>query len=69
MSVPGLINIPTHSLINLGFSLTNDIHYQLDAETLANQTVSKGQGNFSDTGALVSILVNLPVEVRKINSL
>ncbi|MFM2360486.1 MAG: phosphoenolpyruvate carboxykinase, partial [Bacteroidota bacterium] len=53
MSVPGLINIPTHSLINLGFSLTNDIHYQLDAETLANQTVSKGQGNFSNTGALV----------------
>jgi phosphoenolpyruvate carboxykinase (ATP) len=53
MSVPTLLAIPTNALINLGLQFTNNIHYQLPPEELAQQTVDRGEGNICSTGALV----------------
>lgn len=53
MAVPGIFSIPTHQLVQAGFQLSGDIHYQLSPEELTEQTVSRGQGWICDKGALV----------------
>jgi len=53
MSVPMMPVIPKNILINLGLQMTGDIYYQLSPEELTEQTLQRGQGVLSDTGALV----------------
>jgi phosphoenolpyruvate carboxykinase (ATP) len=53
MSVPTTIALPKSGLLNLGLRIGEDIHYQLGPEELAAQAVARGEGVYSDTGALV----------------
>jgi phosphoenolpyruvate carboxykinase (ATP) len=53
MSVPTMLAIPTNALINVGLKFSNNIHYQLSAKALVQQTVDRGQGSICTTGALV----------------
>jgi phosphoenolpyruvate carboxykinase (ATP) len=53
MAVPTMLAFPKNALINLGLTLTTDIHYQLSPEELTAQTVSRGEGKINDTGALI----------------
>src|SRR5437763_4503526 len=52
MSVP-TIAIPTHKLLKIGLRAANNIHYQLSPEELVRDTIRLGEGELSDTGALV----------------
>src|SRR5580704_9371374 len=52
MSVP-TIAIPTHNLVRLGLHISDSIHSQLSAEELAGHVLQRGEGELSDTGALV----------------
>ena len=51
MAIPETL-IPAHSFLKLGLRHSENIHYQLGPETLAEQTVLLGQGVYNDTGAL-----------------
>lgn len=53
MSVPTMFAIPKKTLINLGLTLSENIHYQLSPEELTEQTVQRGEGVLNDTGALL----------------
>ena len=53
MSVSAMLAIPKNALLNLGFSNTENVHYQLDPDTLTEQAVKRGDGVLNDTGALV----------------
>ena len=53
MSVPTMLTIPKHALINLGIQMAADIYYQQSPEDLVDQTLQLGQGVLNDTGALV----------------
>jgi phosphoenolpyruvate carboxykinase (ATP) len=53
MSVPTMIAMPKSALVNLGLTLSNDVHYQLSPEELTEQTLLRGEGVLNDTGALV----------------
>ncbi|MEP7251077.1 MAG: phosphoenolpyruvate carboxykinase (ATP) [Ginsengibacter sp.] len=53
MSIPTPFAIPRNLLFNLGFKSAENIYYQLSPEELINQSVEKGEGVLSDTGALV----------------
>lgn len=48
-----MLAISTASLQSIGIHPNQPIHYQLTPETLAEQTVARGEGRLSDTGALV----------------
>lgn len=52
MQVHTSIKIPTQQLQHLGLSLNPQIHYQLSPEELSEQTVLRGEGKLSSTGAL-----------------
>ncbi|MBI1341442.1 MAG: phosphoenolpyruvate carboxykinase (ATP) [Terrimonas sp.] len=45
--------LPTESLIRIGITATESIHYQLSPEELVQDTLRLGQGRLNDTGALV----------------
>ena len=51
MSIP-TISIPSEKLLQMGFSESTNIHYQLTPEELIEQAVDRNQGVLSDTGAL-----------------
>lgn len=54
MSIPStMLALPKKALINIGLKLSENIHYQLSAEELTNQTVKRNEGLLNDTGALV----------------
>ena len=53
MSVPTMLAIPKAILFNLGLKSAENIFYQLSPEELISQSVAKGEGVLSDTGALV----------------
>ncbi len=53
MSVPTIIAMPKKALVNLGLKLSADVHYQLPPAELTQQTIQRGEGVLSDTGALV----------------
>src|SRR5450432_1555105 len=53
MSVPTMLVFPRNMLFNLGLKSAENIFYQLSPEELVNQSVEKGEGVLSDTGALV----------------
>lgn len=53
MSIPTLFNLPKNLLFNLGLKSAENIYYQLPPEELISQSVEKGEGVLSDTGALV----------------
>ena len=53
MSVPTMLAVPRGLFINLGLKSAENIFYQLPPEELISQSVSKGEGILSDTGALV----------------
>lgn len=46
------ITYPKKELLNIGISLSN-VHYQLPSEELIQDTLRRGEGKLSDTGALV----------------
>lgn len=52
MSVP-TISIPRENLVRLGLKTTETLHYQLTPEELVQDTLRLGEGELSDTGALV----------------
>ncbi len=52
MSIPQTIQIPTEKLLQLGIAESVNIHYQLQPEELAEQTLQRNQGTLNDTGAL-----------------
>ncbi len=52
MSVP-TATIPTKNLLKIGLKNTENIHYQLSPEELAQDTVRIGEGVINDSGALV----------------
>jgi phosphoenolpyruvate carboxykinase (ATP) len=52
MSVP-TIAIPTHNLVRLGLRISDSIHYQLNPEELECAVLQRGEGELSDSGALV----------------
>lgn len=45
--------VPKSSLLKLGFTNADNIHYQLDPDTLTKQAVDRGDGVLNDTGALL----------------
>src|SRR6476659_8570477 len=47
------IAIPEMELSNIGLNLKQTIHYQLSPEELVQDTIRIGDGQLSDTGALV----------------
>jgi phosphoenolpyruvate carboxykinase (ATP) len=47
------VSIPERSLLNLGITNTETIHYQLTPEELVQDTLRRGEGKLNDTGALV----------------
>ena len=51
MSAP-VMGLPLKKLMNLGLKVTGSIHYQLSAEELVSQSVSRSEGRLTDTGAL-----------------
>ena len=53
MSIPTLFSLPKNLLFNLGLKSAENIYYQLSPEELISQSVEKGEGVLSDTGALV----------------
>jgi phosphoenolpyruvate carboxykinase (ATP) len=53
MSIPTMLAIPKKALINIGLKISEDIHYQLSAAELAEQTLKRGEGELNNTGALV----------------
>lgn len=53
MSIPTLFILPKNLLFNLGLKSAENIYYQLSPEELISQSVEKGEGVLSDTGALV----------------
>lgn len=53
MSVPTMVSVPFNALINAGLKNTSTIHYQLSAAELITQTIARGEGKVSNTGALV----------------
>lgn len=53
MSIPTLFSLPKDLLFNLGLKSAENIYYQLSPEELINQSVEKGEGVLSDSGALV----------------
>jgi phosphoenolpyruvate carboxykinase (ATP) len=53
MSVPTLTTLPEKALLNLGLKLAHNVHYQLTASELIEQTIHRGQGVLNNTGALV----------------
>ena len=53
MSVPTMLAIPKNALVNLGLSIAENIHYQLNPAELTEQTVQRGEGVLNDTGALL----------------
>lgn len=52
MSVPTMV-IPRKNLVNLGLKNTENIHYQLSPEELAQDSIRIGEAVLNDTGALV----------------
>src|SRR5689334_8076531 len=52
MSVP-TIAIPTQKLLKIGLRATNNVHYQLPAEELVQDTLRIKEGTLNNTGALV----------------
>ncbi len=53
MSVPTMLAIPRAVLFKIGLKSAENIFYQLSPEELISQSVAKGEGVLSDTGALV----------------
>src|SRR5674476_1529010 len=53
MSVPSRFAIPKNMLLNIGLKSAENIFYQLSPDELIKQSVEKGEGVLSDTGALV----------------
>ncbi|MBK7883984.1 MAG: phosphoenolpyruvate carboxykinase (ATP) [Chitinophagaceae bacterium] len=53
MSIPTMLAIPKKALINIGLKISEDIHYQLSAAELTEQTLKRGEGELNNTGALV----------------
>lgn len=53
MSISTMLPIPKKALLDLGLRITDLIHYQLSPEELTEQTVHRGEGALSNTGALV----------------
>jgi phosphoenolpyruvate carboxykinase (ATP) len=53
MSVPTMIAMPKNALVNLGLTLSSDIHYQISPQELTEQTLLRGEGVLNNTGALV----------------
>ena len=53
MSIPTMFSLPKNSLVNLGLSIEEHIHYQLNPSELTEQTIYRGEGVLNDTGALV----------------
>jgi phosphoenolpyruvate carboxykinase (ATP) len=53
MSGPTILFSPKNLFHALGLSSLGNIHYQLSPDDLINQTVERGEGLLSDTGALV----------------
>jgi len=52
MSVPTII-VPLEQLVALGLKHSDNIHYQLSADELVQDTIRSGEGVLNDTGALV----------------
>src|SRR5579863_2933040 len=52
MHIPTL-SFPKDKLLPLGLQFSDSIHYQLSPEELVQQTLKRGEGALSDTGALV----------------
>src|ERR1700730_17321710 len=52
MSVP-TISIPVDKLLKLGLRISDSIHYQLSPDELIRDTLQRGEGILSDSGALV----------------
>jgi len=52
MSVP-TIAIPTDNLVKLGLRISDTIHYQLSPDELVQDTLRRGDGILSHTGALI----------------
>ncbi len=53
MSIPTMFTVPKNDLLKMGFSVTDNVHYQLPPEELTAQAVQRGEGVLNDTGALV----------------
>ncbi len=53
MSVPNQFSLAKNSLLKLGLSMADKVHYQLDPETLTTQTLTRKEGVLNDTGALL----------------
>ncbi len=51
MSIPSVF-FPEHKLIKLGLKLSANIHYQLSADELCEQTINRRQGVYNNSGAL-----------------
>jgi phosphoenolpyruvate carboxykinase (ATP) len=52
MSIPQTLHIPIEKILQLGISNSVNIHYQLTAEELVEQTLERNQGMLNNTGAL-----------------
>ena len=46
MSVPTMYSLPKNTLINLGISSAENVHYQLSPDELTEQTVPREEGVF-----------------------
>ncbi|MEO7960918.1 MAG: phosphoenolpyruvate carboxykinase (ATP) [Ginsengibacter sp.] len=53
MSIPTSFTLPRKLLLNIGLRSAENVYYQLSPEELIAQSVEKGEGLLSDTGALV----------------
>lgn len=53
MSVPTMVSIPKHALINIGLKSIKSLHYQLSPQELTKQSIDRGEGILNNTGALV----------------
>jgi phosphoenolpyruvate carboxykinase (ATP) len=53
MSAPAVFSLPENLLMSIGFKKPENIHYQLSPDELIGQTIERGEGVLSNTGALV----------------
>ncbi len=53
MSITSIAEAPVRALAAMGLTTTHPVHYQLTPAELTEQTISRGEGELNDTGALI----------------